>query len=339
MSRILFAGEEPVRSAPSRMLAGVLGGLGFECHFARAFWGVAATATWLQEVRQAQAVVVVMYSPPSASLLYKLAMAAAMGRPILRWWVGTDVLKCLQEKSPRWRTRLLDRLVSVNVAVAPHLVGELSSAGIKARLIPSVLDNELGRGLDRPCDAPKRSLLVYLPSERHTFFRQDIIRRAIKENEDIEFVVVADDDHSLSDLPNVRSLGWVEDMQTVWPQVGGLLRITKHDGLPRMVLECLLRGKYAIYSWPLPGCWLARTFDEVQEKIDRFRNVTTANDSGIQAARRICTPDPSEAFANVIENTDQTGALLRRLCGMGATPPLIVLMACQKLLGGFSTNP
>ena len=318
------------------MLAGALGRLGFECHFARAFWGVAATATWLREVRRARAVVVVMYSPPCASLLYKLALAGAMGRPVLRWWVGTDVLNCLQEKLPRWRTRMLDRLVSVNVAVAPHLVDELASVGIKAQFIPSILDDESGRGLDRPCDAPKRSLLVYLPSERHTFFRQDIVRRAIEENQDIEFVVVADDEHSLSDLPNVRSLGWVEDMQTVWPQVGGLLRITKHDGLPRMVLECLLRGKYAIYSWPLPGCWLARTFDEVQEKIGLFRNVTTANDSGIQAARRICTPDPNEAFANVIKNTQRTGSLLRRLSGAGATASLIILARPVAATKSFS---
>ena len=34
---------------------------------------------------------------------------------------------------------------------------------------------------------------------------------------------------------------------------GCILRVTQHDGLPRMLIEGLLRGMYAIYAWPLAG--------------------------------------------------------------------------------------
>ena len=52
-----------------------------------------------------------------------------------------------------------------------------------------------------------------------------------------------------------------------------MLRLTEHDGMPRMVLDCLLRGKYVIFAWPCPGCWLARNEEEVQQRIDEFRRV------------------------------------------------------------------
>src|SRR5205823_1878828 len=141
-----------------------------------------------------------------------------------------------------------------------------------------------GNGSGQP--VPK-SLLVYLPSSRLEHYGEPLVRRAVEANPDVEFVVVADDTHALAGYPNVRSLGWVEDMGPILGQVGGLLRLTEHDGLPRMALECLQRGKYVIYSWPCPGCWLARTPAEVQQRIEEFRQAQDINREGVAAAERM----------------------------------------------------
>ena len=43
-----------------------------------------------------------------------------------------------------------------------------------------------------------------------------------------------------------------------------LLRLTPHDGLPKMVLEALACGRSVVWNHPFPHCTLARTDAEVE---------------------------------------------------------------------------
>ncbi len=65
-------------------------------------------------------------------------------------------------------------------------------------------------------------------------------------------------------------------MKPVYDRVGCLLRVTAHDGLPRMIIEALLLGKYVIYS----------------HHLDRFRRAASPNTGGITAISAFFTPRP-----------------------------------------------
>jgi hypothetical protein len=152
--------------------------------------------------------------------------------------------------------------------------------------------------------------LVYLPSSRKDFYGFDVVRQVVEDNSDVEFVILADETHCLADHPNVLSLGWVDDLNDIWDRLGGLLRITAHDGMPRMVLDALLREKHVIYAWPLAGCRLARRVDEVQAAVREFKSLRTVNRAGLAAVHELLTPNPAVRFAHRIEAELAAGAFL-----------------------------
>jgi hypothetical protein len=204
----------------------------------------------------------------------------------------------------------VNRIVSANIAVAPHLVDELATIGIRARFVPSVLDPGIVPRSLATWDGNLRPVLIYLPTGRKDFYRIDVMEPVIAANPDMRFIVVADDTHELARYGNVESVGWVSDMRAFYARAGCVLRITQHDGLPRMLLEALLRGLYAIYSWPLDGCWQARTSEEVATALDRYRRMKAPNVQGRDAVLAMMRTRPDEIISGVI--SDASVALPRR---------------------------
>ena len=255
---------------------------------------------WLRVLRSAEAIVLVHYLSLDAHLLCQLAAAVALDVPIVRWWVGTDVLNVISRDDVRRNAARFDRIVSTNVAVAPHLVAELATVGIDAQYVPSVLDPDLAEPERSVLDGVIRPVLTYLPSSRKEFYGFEVMERVIAANPDLQFIITGDDSHSLAALSNVDSLGWVSDMSSVYPRAGCILRITAHDGLPRMLIEGLLRGMYAIYSWPLEGCWEATTPEEIGAALVRYRAMTEPNDVGRTAMLEMLSSRPDHKMSAVI---------------------------------------
>ena len=298
--RIMFVGEHPHHSAPTLTAArALIERARCDVNFseAREFGD---TWEWYKLLKTPDAVIVVQYGAPSRFFRRQLALAALLRKPVIRWWVGSDVLNLLHDHRTRMAALAFNRIVTVNIAVAPHLCDELATVGIAATFIPSLL-NPWPASV-APLSSLTKSLLVYLPSSRKDFYGFDILSEAVALNPDIAFVVVADETHSLAGYPNVTSLGWVGYMSAVWDCVGGLLRVTSHDGMPRMVLDALRREKHVIYSWPLPGCRLARTLPEVLAAIEEFKVCEGGNRLGAEAAKTLLEPDPAIRFAQRIQS-------------------------------------
>ena len=139
--------------------------------------------------------------------------------------------------------RFLGKFTAASVAVAPHLVDELAQVGLEATWIPSIVDSRKYDGQGQPSGQPPKRVLAYLPTGKSSFYGEEVVRQAIETNPDLEFLIVGNTlPERFSQYPNVRDLGYVEDMQPVYSQAGCLLRVTEHDGLPQMVLESLLWG-------------------------------------------------------------------------------------------------
>lgn len=301
---LLLSGEAAERSAPVVTLATALETQGVEAVLPDTDCG---GARWLRQCRRADALVLTQYGAAHPFLLRQLHLASLAGCRVIRWWVGTDVLLALDDPAA---ARRLDAAVDLNVAVAPHLVDELSTIGIGARHVPSVYDLT---AVDDPLpDALPPGVLAYLPTRRHAFYGMAAVEAAARASPDLPFVVVGDEAHALAHLPNVDSLGWVGDMAEVWPRIGCVLRITEHDGLPRMILEALARGRHVIYAWPLEGCRLARSAPEVQAALAEIRRLGP-NTAGREAARRLAADAPAEwaALTTAPRRRPRLSSLLR----------------------------
>lgn len=283
LTRVLLVEEDVARSAPVLSLAAELNRLGVETLFSGDALN-SSTRRWLKLALQSQAVVFIAYRNYEAQYFRRqLQRTRLLGCVVVRWWVGSDVFFCLKSEAMAHKAREVDRAVDLNIAVSPHLVAELKSIGIEAEYAPSPCD--LASTDKAPGSTLPRGVLTYLPTKRRAFYGERVVTAAIEANPDLEFLVVNDESHSLGHYPNVSSLGWVDDMEHVWAQAGMLLRVTEHDGLPRMVLEALARSRYVIYSQHLDGCWFARSNEEVLQHLERFKSAVGPNNAGPSAAR------------------------------------------------------
>ena len=116
---VVIVGEKPVMSAPTLTLSKALSRVGVPVRFADA--NTLARAEWIRLLRSAKAVLLLSYGEVTPYVLSQLATAVAVGVPIVRWWVGTDVLNVITRERLQRNAARVDRIVSTNVAAAPHL--------------------------------------------------------------------------------------------------------------------------------------------------------------------------------------------------------------------------
>ncbi|QCF26737.1 glycosyltransferase family 4 protein [Hydrocarboniclastica marina] len=284
LKRVLLVGDHTVPSAPILTLGRELNKLGVETLFSgnSVF---SDTKTWVKLALRCRVLIFVQYRYGGPFFERQLQRARMMGCQVVRWWVGSDVMLSAKDSEAVSNARSLDSVVDMNIAVSPHLVEELDEIGIKADYLPSPCD--LSALQSKPPRNLPGGVLTYLPTDRRQFYGEKVLIDAIEANPDLDFYIVSDESHSLRRYPNVRSLGWVKDMEKVWPKIGVLLRVTEHDGMPRMVLEALARGRYVIYSERFEGCWFARTSEQVNEYLQRFRELQQPNKSGPEVVQTV----------------------------------------------------
>ena len=313
--RLLFIGERREGSAPTWTLARNLALLDCEYVFASDVSPLSIRG-WISLLRSVDAVVVQAYGSTDNSLVRQGAVAMALGKVVVRHWAGSDVLTCLEEPGAREEALLLDRLRPLNLTPAQWLREELETIGIQARVYPQIIDPP-------PENVPPLvgplplGVLVYLPHTRREFYGERFVRQAVEQNPDIRFFIVADEEHAMAGYPNVESLGWISDMEDLWPQIGCVLRMTEHDGWPRMILEGLIRGKYAICNLTLEGCWHATSHEQVRDGLDRFRKERERpNDAGLRAAEHLRGERGAEKILEWIIADQTRMNLSRRLTGL-----------------------
>ncbi len=194
------------------------------------------------------------------------AACRLMGKRTVNHWVGTDVLLALEDARHRQMAQQAARFIQQHLAVAPWLSVELKSVGIASELAALTTPVRYARRAVRG----QPGALAYLPDERAEFYGAEIVRTAARELPDLPFAVVAGTAERQPALPNVTYLGWISDMKPLYEQYPILLRVAKHDGLPKMVLEALAYGNQVIFEYEFPGCHRATNAEEALAVIRRI---------------------------------------------------------------------
>ncbi len=196
-------------------------------------------------------------------------------KQVIVHFIGTDALNFLNHnhiKKPSWILSLL--LCNKVFGISKNIVQELSPY-LKIKYIPICFDK-----LKYPLISyPKEfSALIYLPPTNPDFYGFQIIKKIIKKNDDINFIILGNNDKRLSIFKNVmfKKIDYNMNMNKIYDQATVLIRLTKHDGLSNMVLESLARGKHVIWTQPFKYCHhVLREVKDVQEKIEKIKKLPT----------------------------------------------------------------
>jgi hypothetical protein len=183
------------------------------------------------------------------------AVSRAMGKRTVNHWVGTDVLLALEDERHRKMARGAARFIQHHLAFAPWLAGELETLGISAGVAPFTTPVRFEQ---RPAPG-KPGVLAYLPDDRAEFYGAEIMRGVARQLPDVPFGIAAGTAERQPPIPNVTYLGWIDDMRPFYERYPILLRVARHDGLPKMVLEALAYGNQVVFEYEVPGCHHATT--------------------------------------------------------------------------------
>ena len=187
-----------------------------------------------------------------------------LGKKVIVQWIGSDVMDITSNKEGLLR-KIAYRMVDLHLADFAPLADELEPLGINATVISLPPDIPLVRK-DIAWSIENR-VFVYMPEASQELYGSKIVFRLLKEMPDIEFLITRHSGKDAPELPNVKYLGWVDDIESIWGQVKIYLRSNKHDGLSHTVVEALARAKHVIWSYEYPYCHQAHTFEEARDAI------------------------------------------------------------------------
>ncbi len=227
------------------------------------------------------------------------------GKGTVCHWVGTDVLLVLRNPLHRWWFgAIINRCIDRHLVVSENLGAELATLGVKTQHIPLISDTTWGDVEHLP---EQFTILAYLPAKRGRFYGAPIVYEIAKRNPQWKVYVVGRDPtpHGKA-LSNVYELGAWVDMSKVYPEVSVLVRPTVHDGLPRMILEALSRGRYVVFSRPFPHCSVGKTVEEVEQALRELAERNEPNLAGAAYVRKTYTKERTtrslvEVFSDVLK--------------------------------------
>jgi len=199
-------------------------------------------------------------------------------KPILFHWIGTDVYRFINDSLVKRRLKkFLIQLPNVkSLVVSENLRSELKKFNISSTLLPLTKLNFID---EIPPLPEKFSVLTYVPEKRWDFYNGDLILELAGKMPEIEFHLLAAGKKTIK-LPNVFIYDFIEDVTPFYKNCTTLLRITIHDGLPKMVLEALSYGRHVLWSEPFPHCFKVNSFNECMRVLDKLKLNTSPNREG-----------------------------------------------------------
>lgn len=199
-------------------------------------------------------------------------------KPIFYHWIGTDVYRFYNDYFFKRNLKkiIINSSKVFNLVVSENLKCELEKFDINSKILPltklKVID-------DLPPMPSKFSVLTYIPKKRWDFYNGDLINELSLRLPDIDFHLLAvGEDHS--GKPNVFYYNFVEDSSSFYKKCSVLLRLTLHDGLPKMVLEALSYGRQVLWNESFPYCFQVKDLNECIEVLKKLKSDCPINIEG-----------------------------------------------------------
>jgi hypothetical protein len=196
-------------------------------------------------------------------------------------WVGSDSVLASLDLKRKVQTKIFTKFIDINIAVSSRIKDELAEKGIESI--------ELFHGSDiqpEELPMPKRiGALIYFIEGREKLYGVD---RAVEISENLDYVDFYFVGHFNPEKynkkykkDNLHFLGFV-DLNELWPKISAVIRMTQHDGFPKIIVEAYSKGRYVIHNYPLPGVILCETNEDVVYELIKIQNENVLNKEGIK---------------------------------------------------------
>jgi hypothetical protein len=199
-------------------------------------------------------------------------------KPILYHWIGTDVYRLIKDSLLKrtFKKFVIQSSYVKNLVVSENLKNELNHHNISSTILPLTKLKFID---EIPLFPDKFSVLAYVPEDRWDFYNGDLILELAEKLPQTEFHILASGNRK-SNLPNVFFYDFVEDVTPFYKRCSVLVRVTVHDGLPKMVLEALAYGRHVLWNGSLPYCFKVNSIDECVMVLNKLKGETKANEKG-----------------------------------------------------------
>ncbi len=211
------------------------------------------------------------------------------GLIMINHYVGTDVLRLLEGKKSNWiKAKISNLLASKTLSISPNLQSELKSLGIPSE-VSSFHVLELPDNLPPLPEFP--AAFAYIPAEREDFYGWHYVEQLIRDFPQVTFYILGHKGEGKEKFENAQFLGWQADI-TPWIRASHIyIRMTKHDGLPRTILEALSYGRQVIFNREFPHCRYAGDYRQLKEQFADLLAHPELNVEGAQFVREKFHPD------------------------------------------------
>lgn len=197
---------------------------------------------------------------------WKTRLASHLGKRVILYWIGTDLYNALNGVDTDIVLQAAE-CASVNLSCGPLAMSELDALGVKATnyIVPPKLDTAIAKMPER------HAVLLSIPDGREHFYGYDALRRLIDDYPNVLFHVVRNSKRELWDAKNVVFWGVLDAarMQSVFDEVSIVIRYPKHDSTSTILMEAAIKGKRMISRNPFPDAWLAKSYKELRDSLDK----------------------------------------------------------------------
>lgn len=196
------------------------------------------------------------------------------GFKVIKFWTGTDVLNlnCLSFFKKALSLFLLNRLVKLHLTNSSWLTEELHELDIKSEhwISPTPLYFIAKEASSAELAKKENIVLIYSNEGREWLYNAELMLEVAKLTPQLKFIFIGNNALNTDHLSNTESLGIVspEKMIALYKQAHILLRVTEHDGFPRMIIEALYFGLNVIFNRPVPHTILcSKNINEIKQKL------------------------------------------------------------------------
>lgn len=200
-------------------------------------------------------------------------------KKIVVTWRGTDILMAKENIFFRIASRLFQSLIDVNNSLSQHSIEELQSIGVKTNFQPNPTFK-----LFKIRDLPKsKKIAVYLPDSSENewnFYQGNLIKKIVNDFPKNEFIIIRNSGKKF-DENNVKCHEWVEDMEELYSQVIGVIRLPIHDAIGNTIVEAISMGRNVIASSvKFPFCKTISNYDELKISVKELVENPKLNENG-----------------------------------------------------------
>lgn len=173
-------------------------------------------------------------------------LALALNKKVIMHWIGSDVLKALKNfNNQKINERYIHEIR--HFSEVSWINEELSQMGITADIVQfATMSGIVGHEATLP---QKFSILSYVGKGNESFYGIEQLLKLADDFPSVEIKIAGITEYNNAPIPpNVKLLGWVDNMSEQYQDCVLYLRLTQHDGLAFSVLEALANGRYVGYS-------------------------------------------------------------------------------------------